>query len=182
MVEFKPTSKQSKSWCKNFKGSLREVQDILYMVWKKSGLLKVYTHLRPDFLSWQKTLADNFCHRNSFTARSMAVGNFCNDRKSTLKCWLLPLYTCRLGISKIGYFSMTQKMPLPNSKKYFTKSRIQKVRSSRYNLAKIKHNIMLMRNCVNLTRIPRSRPKKYSWKFQTLKQSAFIWQTKLKIQ
>ena len=25
----------------------------------KGGLLKVYIQLRPDFLSWQKTLADN---------------------------------------------------------------------------------------------------------------------------
>ena len=55
-----------------------------FKIYKKGGLLKVYTHLRPDFLSWQKTLADNFCHRNSFTARSMAVGNFCSGRKSTL--------------------------------------------------------------------------------------------------
>ena len=142
---------------------------------KERWTSQVYTHLRPDFLSWQKTPADNFCHRNSFTARSMAVGNFCNDRKST------PMLTSALIYMQIrneqNWVVLNDpKIPLPlrKLKKNFTKSRIQKVRSSRYILAKIKHNIIIMRNCVNLTRIARSRPKKYSWKFQTLKKSAFI--------
>ena len=41
--------------------------------------------------------------------------------------------------------------------------------SLRYNLAKIKHNMVIMKNCVNLTRILRSRPKNTVENFKHLK-------------
>ena len=105
-------------------------------------------------------MAENTCRQSFeieilikiFAARSMAVDNFCNDRKFPLMLTSALIYML-IGINKIArIFLNDPKNTLPLRKlktKYFTKKRIQKVMSLRYNLAKIKHNMIIMKNCVN---------------------------------